>query len=702
MWSTVAIVLALIAPQQAAAEHPIAGVISLLQKLKIQSSEEGETEKASFQKFSYWCKTSFKTLSKAIATEKKDIASLTDKIAGLTSDIATLGEDIAALKTDIEEMSTASDKAKAKRDEEKALYDDEQKNFADTISAVDEAITILKGSKGAALLQTNGKSTNQKVAKVQVLAEAMGKPAAKTYTFKSGAIIETFKSMKAEFEAEKLDSTTAETNKLNAYTLAKQARDKAKSTAAASKKEKEDIKGDKESEKATSESTLGETEGALSGDTASMEQTDKECKTMTSQWEERSSIRANEIKAMEMAIKILAKVGGVRNPDALMQDSLAPQNDKLDSAIAKVKQDTSDYIAEIRPMQAGISFLQLEDPKTKAINLLKKVAATTHSKGLSKLAQVLGTYEGPFDKIKAMIQKMIFRLMSEQKDEDDHKNWCDGEMEKSEESKSDKSEKVDMLKSKIAETDAAVKKLMKAITDNNDKAASIQSYMETETELRNEEHAEAVATIKDSQDAQAAVTEATQVLKDFYKSSGMIKDFLQVPGEAFLQKSSKKASIKKSSSRGVELPDSPDTWDASYTGTADPENGADGVLSILAGVMEKFSTMEADAKVQDETAQGNYDKDMQAKKIELAETEQDSQMKTNKKASLQEKLEGNQDQLKHVTGEFDAVVTYLKDLQPACGEGDSSYEDRKKARSDEITALRKAQTILEDAFRAKL
>merc|ERR1719321_113594 len=100
-------------------------------------------------------------------------------------------------------------------------------------------------------------------------------------------------------------------------------------------------------------------------------------------------------------------------------------------------------------MTHGVSFLQLEDPKTRAVNLLKKTASSTHSKGLRKLAEAIRTYEGPFDKIKAMIQKMIFRLMSEQKDEDDHKNWCDGEMEKSEESKSDKSEKVDMLKIKL-------------------------------------------------------------------------------------------------------------------------------------------------------------------------------------------------------------------------------------------------------------
>jgi len=671
-----ALLVLLALPQYAVAgEHPIAGVISLLQKLKIQSTEEGAAEAASFQKFTYWCKTSTKTLNKAIKTEKTDISSLTDKIEGLTADIATLGEDIASLKSDIESMETAADKAKTVRDDEKSLYDDEQKNFEDTITAVDEAITTLKDSK-ASLLQTDAQKV---VKKAESLAKAMGKPAAKTYSFKSGGIIETFKAMKAEFEADKLDSTSAETNKLNAYNLAKQERDTAISTAKDSKKEKEDIKGDKESEKATASSTLSETETALADDTATLEQTDKECKTVTGEWEERSGIREGEIKAMEMAIKILTKVTGVRNPD----EHEIPKK-ALMEATSRIDQDTASYEAKM----AGISFLQLEDPKTKAVNLLKKAASMAHSKALLKLASEISTYDGPFDKIKQMIQKMIFRLMSEQKDEDDHKNWCDMEMEKSTESKEDKDEKINMLKKKVAEHDAAIKKLIKQITENNDKAATLTKYMEEETELRNENHAEIEATIKDSQDAQAAVTQATQVLKDFYKESGMIA---KEPWE-FVQLSSK---------RGVDLPSSPDTWDSSYTGVTDPENGADGVLALLDGVMTKFSSMEADAKVQDETDQKNYEADMQASKISLEETKQDTSMKTTKKDSMQEKMEGLQATLKHTTSEFDAVQTILKDLQPACGEGDSSYEDRKKARADEITALRKAQTILEDAFRAK-
>merc|ERR1719321_1983988 len=163
----------------------------------------------------------------------------------------TMGEDIKALSADIKEMETASDKAKNVRDDEKTLYDGEQSNFEATITAVGEAIDILKDSKSAALLQTDADTVQKhKIQKALVLAEAVGKPAAKTYTFKSGAIIETFKAMKAQFESDKLDSTSAETNKLNAYNLAKQERDTATKAAEDSKKEKEGIKSDKEAEKA--------------------------------------------------------------------------------------------------------------------------------------------------------------------------------------------------------------------------------------------------------------------------------------------------------------------------------------------------------------------------------------------------------------------------------------------------------------------
>merc|ERR1719478_852328 len=160
-----------------------------------------------------------------------------------------------------------------------------------------------------------------------------------------------------------------------------------------------------------------------------------------------------------------------------------------------------------------------------------------------------------------MIQKMVFRLMGEQKDEDEHKLWCDMETEKSTESRDAKDDKAQLLTAKV-----------------NEMVADITEYQKEETALRDENHAEIVATVKDSDDAVTALNDAIGVLKDFYMKSGMIAkepwEFVQTGGR-----------------RDVELPESPATWDASYTGTADPKNGAEGILTILEETLQKFSKM---------------------------------------------------------------------------------------------------------------
>merc|ERR1719453_870209 len=139
-----------------------------------------------------------------------------------------------------------------------------------------------------------------------------------------------------------------------------------------------------------------------------------------------------------MAQKILSKVTGVRNPD----EHEIPTKSLL-AANQRVFQDSSDFQA----VTGVLSLLQTDDPRVKVVTLLRQAAEKGHSKALQDLVEQLRSYDGPFDKIKGMMQKMIFRLMAEQKDEDDHKNWCDLETEKNTESKSDKHSKMLELRS---------------------------------------------------------------------------------------------------------------------------------------------------------------------------------------------------------------------------------------------------------------
>merc|ERR1719443_577538 len=121
--------------------------------------------------------------------------------------------------------------------------------------------------------------------------------------------------LEEDWSVDKLTEEEQETNAINAYKLAKQARDDAIAAAEGAKAEKESIKADKETQKAQAESNKAEEEKMLEGDTASLENTDSECKTTTAEWEERSKVRSEELDAMAMAKKILSKVTGVRNPD---------------------------------------------------------------------------------------------------------------------------------------------------------------------------------------------------------------------------------------------------------------------------------------------------------------------------------------------------------------------------------------------------
>merc|ERR1719335_627449 len=146
---------------------------------------------------------------------------------------------------------------------------------------------------------------------------------------------------------------------------------------------------------------------------------------------------------MNQAIKILSKSTGVRTE--------APGNPI--------------------PPASPVKFLQLSqvgssDPKMKAVALLKQAAQEAHSRAMERLAvEVASHLNGPFDAVNNMIEKMIFRLMDEQKQEDEHKLWCDQEIKKTETMKEDKEDKIDDLKAEIKVETAAVGKLAEEIKD---------------------------------------------------------------------------------------------------------------------------------------------------------------------------------------------------------------------------------------------
>jgi len=294
-----------------------------------------------------------------------------------------------------------------------------------------------------------------------------------------------------------------------------------------------------------------------------------------------------------------------------------------------------------------------------------------------------------------MIQKMIFHLMSEQKDEDDHKNWCDTEISKTNKMKDDKDATEDALTADINQLTTKIDELKRDIAQNEKDVAQLQADIEENTATRNEEKTENAATVKDAQDAQSAIANAVAVLTDFYKSTGAVA---KESWEAFTQLKA----VRRTGNEPAEVPadaPEPELWSADS-----PEYGATdggpGVIGMLENISADFAGMEAQAKADEVALQDSHDTWLTAAQISVGEKTKDSEMKSARKETLASKLEAKNADFSHNDKELEATNQYLKDLEPACiGKAeDSTYEDRKAARTKEIEALKQAQDILQKAF----
>merc|ERR1719214_165177 len=305
---------------------------------------------------------------------------------------------------------------------------------------------------------------------------------------------------------------------------------------------------------------------------------------------------------MGKAIEILSKITGVRTPE-------------------------SKGITPVALIQLS---KKISDPKAAIVNLLRKAGNTKQTAALAKLADKIAAPKGQqtpgsgtFDQIKNMIEKMIFHLMAEQKDEDDHKNWCDKELETTAMMIEDKETKRDTLQASIDVLTQEIADLKVKITENQEAVALMQTEIEEETAERQAEKAENTATIKDAQDAQTAVSEAIAVLSEFYKGTGMVE-------KESWELNQMHAHVRRiKAAPGETAEPEPELFEPGYKGS---EEGA-GVIGMLEEIAQNFALMETNAKADETTQSDEYEKWMTDTKISISEKEQDTQMRLRSRMS---------------------------------------------------------------------
>jgi hypothetical protein len=689
--------------------HPVEKVIVMLQDLSKTAEAEGKAEALLYEKFDYWCRNSIKALTKAIEEETAKIETLEDKIAAGEAQEKKLKDEIKELEVVLADLEARGLKIDEDRKNGLATYEQTKSDLEATIEGIEQATKALTDSQAEKFLQvlqtpkvrsalalaeaaSDGKQQHALAALLQntqkkedpdfkerpeFQAEGDLDEHVQKYDFKSGDVIETLKQLSLKFEDELVAANTAEKNAVNAYNLEKEALEDETNAAQASKEEKEGVLADVQAELVTWRADLESVKADKKADEKQLDATNKSCMVKKQEWEERSAVRDQEILAIGEAVKILSDVTGV--------STKAPENPIPPPSPVALTQRSSGGAWGM--LHGGLSFVQVEDPRQKALKLLRAAATKTHDKSMERLvAQFAAHMDDPFAEVNNMIEKMIFHLMAEQTSEDEHKAWCDQELSHNNASKVNKEEKIEELTMKIETADAYVVKLTMEIEEAQAKIAEMMAFMQEATEIREIGKKENAEAISDAQKAQAAIADATSVLEAHYKESG------------YLAKESWELLQKHAGRDPVDLPENPETWGKQYTGVS--EDKPQGVLDLLKKVAEEFAKMEADTRAQEATDQAQFEEDIKANEIAKAGREEEVETKGTEKTRQLDIIASLSAARKHTSDELEKVEIYLEDLIPACVAGDSTYEDRKAARSSEIQALQEAQVILADAFKA--
>jgi len=652
------VLLLLLAPCGAMDVTPLGKVVQMLEGVLAKGKAEKHEEEVEFSKFHQWCDSVQGEKTKSIKDLGDEIMQLSaDSDAG-EADAETLGQEVSELNAEISKLNAELNSATAQRKKEKADYQVAHLDVSESISAIARAVQVLKTRKAdvpQSLLQVaNSKLIDEKsravisafLATGSMLGE--GAPEANAYEFQSGGVVDLLGKLKLKFEDQKLALEKEEMNSKAAFqVLAQQLTDDVKAdedgaekkTAMKAKRlgDAADAKGDREvakTSKAKDEETLSETLA--------------ECKATSEDFENNQVTRAGEIKAIEKAVEVLSS------------DAVAGNADKHLPAAALLQKKGS----------AFASLRSKSDPVSQRVaQFLQARATKLGSKYLSLVAA--RAQEDPFAKIKKMVKDLIVKLMEEANAEADHHGYCQTELATNKQTREIKSSEVDELSANLEETQAHFEKLTTEIADLSDAMAATKASQSEATNLRQEEKKTNTATIADAKAAQAAVSKATKVLKDFY---GQAADLSLAQGGNTLQSEMKQAALP------------------TYKGNQDSSTGIFGMLEV---VLSDFARLEAETASSEDSQQRSYDKMMDETNEDTAVKDTESAHKSRKKDKAESDIRQLKKNMQLTQGELDSALDYYGKLKQDCVDTGLSYGDRKNMREQEVASLKEALQMLD-------
>merc|ERR1740115_617155 len=400
----------------------------------------------------------------------------------------------------------------------------------------------------------------------------------------------------------------------------------------ADREAKAGTKANRASESAKAKGDLADTKTSLAADQKTLAEMTSIFQEKSDVFKQNQEIRKLELEAIAKAIEIIS------NPN--VADSYAGHINLAQTNFLQMTSSTRRALV-----------------KDKAAALLQKRALALKSNTLMALAAEMKA--NPFAKVVTMIEDLIAKLKEEAAAEADHKQWCDQQLMENKNKRNKKTTESEKLMAEIDEMNANIDTMTKTIQTLIQEQEDLTKAMGEATTQRVAEKAENEATIADASAGAGAVRQALVVLRNFYDTQSFIQQAPEM---------------------------------ASYGGM---QAGKGGVVGMLEVIVSDFVRLEAETKSAEAQGAAEYDSFMGD-----AEADKEYKHKTVVKTKLEKdqakfEVSRSEKMLAGVNEELAKANDYFEVLKPECIEVKVSYEERVKARKDEIEALKESYKILD-------
>jgi predicted nucleic acid-binding Zn-ribbon protein len=654
----------------ASGQSPIGKVIELLSSLEAQIQKEGEESAKLNSEKEGWCKDTAVNLGFEIETGSSEVEELKATIGKEAATIATLAskvEDLAATIAKDDKDLVAATKIRV---EEAADFATEEKELTETISAVQRAIGVLQREMaktgGAAFVQVN-KGAASVIQALQALVKASafsaadantlasfvqnnheaedsdeepGAPEAATYKSKSGSIVDVLEDL-LDKANEQLDAARKKevSAKHNFQMLAQSLRDEIEFSTKGMGEAKKSSASSAEA-KAEAEGALAAASKDLAGDKAALEELRKDCAAHADDYAAESKSRAEELKAVQEAKKVLSETTGGAGGIAYGLSQTAPSFLQLGRSGSALR--------------SGADLANLE-----VVRLVRELGRKYHSPALAQLAKRMSSAmrfssasgEDPFEKVKSLIGDMIQKLEADSGADAKHKEYCDTEMSDATAKQDEKTAVVEKLTTKINQMTARSSALKDSIATLQKELSELAASQAEMDKMRAAENELFLDQKKELTTGISGVQTAMKTLREYY--GGGAKDH-----------------------------------------AAASDAGA-GIIGLLEVCLSDFTKSLAEATATEDSAASAYSSTTMENKIEKTAKDQDVKYQMKEAADLDKAVVETTSDRASTQEELDAVLEYLSKLKDMCVAKPETYAERADRRAAEISGLKQALSILE-------